>query len=317
MISVSTRSKKNELLVSCIRLSQIFPLTVIVEGSKQGKENIETMAKPQLHATKVDDRRANSSNKGGSDFSCASSVTSDEGYGTKAPGVVARLMGLDSLPASNVAEPSSSPFYDSALLGASQYGRSTPNLWSEYNPLDCLNISSNQEGYSLVSRSQKGQNRPIERFQIEILPPKSAKSIPITHHKLLSPIKTPGFIPTKNVAYIMEAAAKIIEASPKATVNGKVPSSGMPSVPLRIWDLKQKMEAAHMSKPQRSSESFAAKDTKAKHGDRSQSGSQGMPSCNTLMFSEEPASNGLKNKGKSVSLSVQAKSNLQKGGSNI
>ncbi|XP_021649358.2 uncharacterized protein LOC110641823 isoform X2 [Hevea brasiliensis] len=312
MISVSTRSKKNELLVSCIRLSQIFPLTVIVEGSKQGKENIETMAKPQLHATKVDDRRANSSNKGGSDFSCASSVTSDEGYGTKAPGVVARLMGLDSLPASNVAEPSSSPFYDSALLGASQYGRSTPNLWSEYNPLDCLNISSNQEGYSLVSRSQKGQNRPIERFQIEILPPKSAKSIPITHHKLLSPIKTPGFIPTKNVAYIMEAAAKIIEASPKATVNGKVPSSGMPSVPLRIWDLKQKMEVAHMSKPQRSSESFAAKDTKATHGDRSQSGSQGMPSCNTLMFSEEPASNGLKNKGKSVSLSVQAKSNLQR-----
>ena len=48
---------------------------------------------------------AGSSNKGSSDYSCASSVTDDDGYGTKAPGVVARLMGLDSLPASNAIDP--------------------------------------------------------------------------------------------------------------------------------------------------------------------------------------------------------------------
>ncbi|KAJ9185981.1 hypothetical protein P3X46_005546 [Hevea brasiliensis] len=282
------------------------------EGSKQGKENVENIEKAQLHAIEADDRRANSSNKGSTDFSCTSSVTSDEGYGTRAPGVVARLMGLESLPTSNAAEPSSTPFCDSASLRASQYDSSTPNLWSEYNPMDYLN-NSKDSWNSLESRSLKVQNRPIERFQTEILPPKSAKSIPITHHKLLSPIKTPGFIPTMNVAYIMEAAEKIIEASPKASINGKVPSIGTSSLPLRIQGLKQKMEAAHRaSRPQRPNELFSAENTKGQHSGSSQRGSEGKPSCSTSMFSEKGASGSLKNKGKPVSLSVKAKSNVQR-----
>lgn len=263
----------------------------------------------------MDDSRANSSNKGSSDFSCASSVTSDEGYGTKAAGVVARLMGLDSLPTSNVAEPSSAPPFDSNLHRASQYDRTTPNLWSKYNSMDNLNIPDRREKHSwnsVESRLNKVQNQPIERFQTEMLPPKSAKLIPITPHKLLSPIKSPGFIPTKNVAYIMEAAAKIIESSPKATVNGKVPSFGSSSVPLRIRDLKQKMEAAcTASRPQRSSKSCAAKNMKRQHSDKSQSGSKGTTSCKASMFSENDTSNNLKNKGKSVSLAVQANTNVQ------
>ncbi|XP_021619332.1 uncharacterized protein LOC110620065 isoform X2 [Manihot esculenta] len=286
-----------------------------LSGSKEGKENVESMAKPQLHVTETDDRRANSSNKESSDFRCASSVTSDEGYSTKAPGLVARLMGLDSLPTSNVVEPSSTTVYDSALLRASQYDGSIPNMFSDYNAMEYLNTFSNQEEYSWnssLSGLQKVQNRPIERFQTEILPPKSARSIPITHHKLLSPIKTPGFIPTKNAVYIMEAAAKIIETSPKATINGKVPSTGASSVPLRIQDLKQKMETARASsEPQRSSALFAAKITKAKHGDKSQSGSQSMPSCNASTFSKKDASSS-KNKGKPVPLSVRAKPNLHR-----
>ncbi|KAJ6883359.1 hypothetical protein NC652_030552 [Populus alba x Populus x berolinensis] len=36
--------------------------------------------------TELDDRRANSSNRGSREFSCASSVTSDEGCGTRALG---------------------------------------------------------------------------------------------------------------------------------------------------------------------------------------------------------------------------------------
>ncbi|KAJ6883207.1 hypothetical protein NC652_030436 [Populus alba x Populus x berolinensis] len=58
------------------------------EGLKQGKKNVEKMAKPRLHMTELDDRRANSSNRGSREFSCASSVTSDEGCGTRAPGAV-------------------------------------------------------------------------------------------------------------------------------------------------------------------------------------------------------------------------------------
>ncbi|KAG8648306.1 uncharacterized protein LOC110622988 isoform X2 [Manihot esculenta] len=284
------------------------------EGSEQEKENVESIAKLQVHAIEEDDRRANSSNKGSIDFSSTSSVTSDEGFGTRAPGVVARLMGLDSFPTSNVAKPSSTPFYDSASFRASQHDRSNHNLWSGYNPMDYLNNSGKQEGYAWESRSLKMQNRPIERYQTEILPPKSAKSIPITHHKLLSPIKTPGFIPTKNVAYIMEAAAKIIEASPKATINGKMPSIGTSSVPLRIQDLKLKMEAAHTaSRPQRPNELFSAKNTKGHHSDNNRTRSEGKLSCNASSCSEKGASDSLKHKGKSISLSLQSKSNAQRG----
>ncbi|KAL6990627.1 acyl-CoA-binding domain-containing protein 4 [Sarracenia purpurea var. burkii] len=46
----------------------------------------------------------------------SSSMTDKEGFGTRVPGVVARLMGFDSLPASNLAEPFSTPFFDSQSL---------------------------------------------------------------------------------------------------------------------------------------------------------------------------------------------------------
>ncbi|KAG5244732.1 GPI-anchored adhesin protein [Salix suchowensis] len=280
------------------------------EGLKQGKENVEKMEKRPRQVVELDDRRANLSNRGSSDFSCASSMTSDEGYGTRAPGAVARLMGLDSLPTSNVA---STLGFDSHSLRAFQYDGSTPNLWSEYDPMGYLKVPNKQEKYdwnSVELRPHKVENRPSKRFQTETLPPKSAKSIPATHHKLLSPIKNPGFTPTKNVAYIMEAAAKIIEANPKATSSGKVPSIGTSSVPLRIRDLKQKMEAAAhtTSKPQRSSESCVSKNTKGQQSDKSQSGPEDLSSSKTSMSSERGTPNSLKNKGKSVPLAVQAKS---------
>ncbi|KAB5556045.1 hypothetical protein DKX38_006954 [Salix brachista] len=268
------------------------------------------MEKRPRQVVELDDRRANLSNRGSSDFSCASSMTSDEGYGTRAPGAVARLMGLDSLPTSNVA---STLGFDSHSLRAFQYDSSTPNLWSEYDPMGYLKVPNKQEKYawnSVELRPHKLENRPSKRFQTETLPPKSAKSIPATHHKLLSPIKNPGFTPTKNVAYIMEAAAKIIEANPKATSSGKVPLIGTSSVPLRIRDLKQKMEAAAhtTSKPQRSSESCVSKNTKGQLSDKSQSGPEDLSSSKTSMSSEKGTPNSLKNKGKSVPLAVQAKS---------
>ncbi|WCJ43030.1 hypothetical protein M5689_023796 [Euphorbia peplus] len=279
------------------------------EGTEQGKENTECSAKLEYPTIELDERRANS-NRGSSDFSCSASVTSDDGFGTgaKPPGVVARLMGLDSLPTS-VAEPSSAPFFSSS---DSRYDRSTPNLWSEYNPMQYIGVSSNQEGVCLESRRQRVQNRPIERFQTETLPPKSAKSIPITHHKLLSPIRSPGFIPTKNTAYIMEAAAKIIEANPKATTNGRVPSISSSSVPLRIRDLKQKMEAANtVSRPRRPNEPIAAKNRKGLVSDRWQSGSEGISRSRDSKLTEKAISDSYSDKGKSVSLTVQVKSNVQ------
>ncbi|KAK9291512.1 hypothetical protein L1049_019460 [Liquidambar formosana] len=197
-------------------------------GSKQGKENVENVTSARLHLIEVDENGASSSNKGISNYNCASSVTSDDGYGTKAPGVVARLMGLDSLPTSNVCEPCATPFVDSYSLRDACYHRSNTSFQSEQH-MNYTNMCNRLEEFSrnsVKSMPQKKQSRPIERFQTEILPPKSAKSIPITHHKLLSPIKGPGFIPTKNAAYIMEAAAKIIEPGPQTTTKGKIPSFG-------------------------------------------------------------------------------------------
>ncbi|KAJ6974004.1 hypothetical protein NC653_030149 [Populus alba x Populus x berolinensis] len=66
--------------------------------------------------------------------------------------------------------------------------------------MDYRDIPNKQEKYawnSVESRLQKVENRPIARFQTEALAPKLAKSIPVTHYKLLSPIKNPGFTPTK------------------------------------------------------------------------------------------------------------------------
>lgn len=80
-----------------------------------------------------EDLAAGSSIKGSSDYSCASSVTDEEGYGTRAPSVVARLMGLDSMPpSSNVSEPFSTPFSDSQSLRDTHYHRRNLNFYQEH-----------------------------------------------------------------------------------------------------------------------------------------------------------------------------------------
>ncbi|KAH9689619.1 hypothetical protein KPL70_015567 [Citrus sinensis] len=279
---------------------------------KKGKENVGTMAKSLLQVIEVDESRASSSNKGSGDFNCASSVTSDEGFGTRAPGVVARLMGLDSLPTSNVPELSSVPYLDLQSLGTSRYDRSIPNLCSENHPVDFPNIPGKEWISNTVeSRPHKVHNRPIERFQTEMLPPKSAKSISITHHKLLSPIKNPGIAPSRNTAYIVEAAAKIIEASPQATTKGKRPSV-VSSAPLRIWDFKDKMEAKHRaSRPQiKSNESVAVKYTKGQHHNQSHRETDCTSAVKASVNVEKRNPENMRKKGKSDTMAVQARVNV-------
>ncbi|XP_039058720.1 uncharacterized protein LOC120202355 isoform X1 [Hibiscus syriacus] len=214
-------------------------------------------------------------------------------------------MGLDSLPTQNISESSSIPFSGSCSLRV-------------FHPTDYADIS-NKLGRSssipIESRFLKVQNRPIERFQTEILPPKSAKPIPITHHKLLSPIRSPAFIPTKNAAYIIEAAAKIIEASPRATSKGKVPSFGSSSVPLKVRNLREKIEAAHkVSRPQRADEPSESmvKPLKVQHKDKSRGKSDYTSTFRITKDSEKGVSNSPSNKGKSVSLAEQARVNVQR-----
>ncbi|KDP27882.1 hypothetical protein JCGZ_18962 [Jatropha curcas] len=312
--------------------------------SKQGKRSDGNLPMTRFHLMDDDEIGVGSSIRGGSDYSCASSVTDDDGCGARAPGVVARLMGLDSMPTSSFSDPSSTPFLDTQSHRESSQQRKNFEYYHDPQIMYSENLLNKEDGPPrnfLDSKPQKVSSRPIEKFQSEVLPPKSAKTIPITHHKLLSPIKSPGFIPSKTAAHIMEAAARIIEPSPQATARAKISGVGSSSVPLKVRDIKERLEVAQKmplvgssSAPQRTRdlrekveatnktprlaeasrrpvESNAAKYLKGQSLNKSWNGSVDTTSFRALPETEE-GSSGLKNKGKSISLAIQAKVNVQR-----
>ncbi|KAL5700903.1 hypothetical protein ACHQM5_026341 [Ranunculus cassubicifolius] len=299
---------------------KLFPNSSdFTEGSKQGKKSSSNFPVTLPHLVDEDDI-GRSSVKGSSDYSCSSSVTDEEGNGIKAPGVVARLMGLDSLPTSSVPEPFSTPYFDTISLRDAQYKR-TPDLLYERQYMYSDKQPTKLEGFSRNSaelRPQKMPHMPIERFQIEVLPPRSAKSISITHNKLFSPIKSPGYIPTKNAAQIMEEAAKMIEPGPHASSKSKMPLVGSSSsVPIKFRDLTNKLEAVQRSSrlpetSQRPVDSKSIKHLKGQSLNKSWNGEEASQYRNYP--SEESESSSVVNKGKSISLAVQAKVNVQKRG---
>ncbi|KAI3997523.1 hypothetical protein MKX01_008130 [Papaver californicum] len=287
------------------------------EGSKQGKRNAGNFPTSRFHLID-EDENGGSSIRGSSDYSCASSVTDDDGNVTKAPGVVARLMGLDSLPTSSAADPYSTPFCDTRSLGESpsyrktEYYSESQTMNSEYQPT----ISGDLGRYAVESRLQRMHSRPIERFQTEMLPPKLSKTIPITQNKLLSPIKNPGFISSKNAAHVMEVAAKIIEPGRQPSAKGRGVSVGSSTGPLQVRDSKEKVEAAQRPRrlngaSHKSVESNAAKFLKGQSMNKSWNGSEEPNRFRASSESNGSYSVGLRNKGKSVSLAVQAKVNIQ------
>lgn len=313
------------------------------EHYKQGKKSDGNLPMMRLHLIDEDEPGAGSSIKGSSDFSCASSVTDEDGCGSRAPGVVARLMGLESLPASHLTDTYSTPYFDTQSLQDVQYHRKGYDYHQDHQIMYSGNLLNKVEGSArqfVDSKPPKIVSRPIEKFQTEILPPKSARSIPITHHKLLSPIKSPGFIPTNTAAHIMEAAAKMIEPGPQASTKAKlppvssstvhlkvrdlkekaeaaqkVPMVASSSITLKVRDLKEKVEASHKTPgvaeiSRRPVESNAAKYLKGQSMNKSWNGSVDT-SFRASPHAEE-ISSGLASKTKSVSLAIQAKVNVQR-----
>ncbi|OIV91675.1 hypothetical protein TanjilG_26528 [Lupinus angustifolius] len=299
----------------------------------------KTMTQPYL--ANEDESEVLASVRRSCDHSYASSVTDDESCGTRAPNVVAKLMGLDSLPPSHFSDPYSSPYFDTLSLQESQYFSRNLNDEHDHQTLYSGKLIEKAEGSSrnyVEPKPQKTVTRPIEKFQTEVLPPKSAKSIPVTHHKLLSPIKCPGFVPTNNAAYIMEAAARIIEPGSQFTTKAKTHLVSSSAVSLRVKDLKDKVEASQkgsligpslsrardlkgkreishrttrISEPsERSLELNAAKYLKGQPLNKSWNGSVDTSSIRSPTYAEEDSS--LKNKGRSISLAVQAKVNVQR-----
>ncbi|GMN55220.1 hypothetical protein TIFTF001_024340 [Ficus carica] len=316
------------------------------EHSKQGKKSDGNLPTTRLSLIDEDEAGTRTSFKGSSDYSCASSVTDEEGCGIRPASVVARLMGLDSLPTSNFQEqPYSTPFFDTRSLQDAHYHRKNFEYYHDHQIMHSGNLLRKGVGQSsrnlVESNPKKTPSRLIEKFQTEVLPPRSAKSIPITHHKLLSPIKSPGFVPSNNALHIMDAAAKIIEPGPQPTAKSRMPPVVLSSVPLKVQalkekleatqkanlvgsssatfkgqDLKGKAEAAHRTSrlaeaSQRPFESNAAKYLKGQSMNKSWNGSVDT-SFRATPDKEEGSSSGSKNKGKSISLAIQAKVNVQK-----
>ncbi|KAJ1417171.1 DUF3741-associated sequence motif [Sesbania bispinosa] len=285
------------------------------EVSKQGKENVETLSESQLSRMKVDENGASPNNIASCDFNCSLSIYSDEGCGSKAPGLVARLMGLDSMPASADTELACTSLYSSNSLGASHCNEGPLHSMDDFHRVDYVNTPLKLQKFSrdaMESRAQKMENRPIKRFQTEMLPPKSAKPIPVTHNRMLSPIKSPGFLPPKNAAHLMEAAAKISESNPRPYTRDRMPSVRPSSVPLRILDLKERLEAAHYaSMPKKLVDPSNTNSANGNLNERSSSLYKCTSAFKGSRDSDKNRSSHLASKGKSASLAVQAKTNVQ------
>ncbi|CAI0626679.1 unnamed protein product [Linum tenue] len=286
------------------------------ERSKQGKRSDGNLPTTRLRLMDDDEHGGRPcSIRSGGDYSCASSVTDEDGYGGARPaGAIARLMGLDSMPTtSSFLEPKcTTAFSDTQSLRESS-SHSSRKQFAYYHH-DYHSMYSGD----LPHRPQKAVSRPMEKFQTEVLPPKSAKSIPITHHKLLSPIKSAHFVPSHTAAHIMEAAAKIIESSPRAPPP-KPKLSSSSSAPLKVRNLKSRLETRDHVKEKTAvrklSESNAAKCLKGQPMNKSWNGST-VDAATTFRVSQEleegsSLSSGQKSRGKSVSLAVQAKVNVQ------
>ncbi|XP_054805548.1 uncharacterized protein LOC129308462 [Prosopis cineraria] len=312
----------------------------VPESLKQGKKVDGNLAMTRPYVVMNEDEIGAGASVRGSDHSYASSVTDDEACGTRVPGVVARLMGLDALPPSGFPEPYSSPYFDTPSLQDAQCCRKNLNYQYDH-AIYSGNLGEKVESSSrnfMEPKPRKTVSRPIEKFQTEVLPPKSAKSIPVTHHKLLSPIKSPGFVPSNNPAYIMEAAARIIEPRPQATVKPKTPSIASSSVSLKVRGLKEKVEASQkgplfgLSTVKSRARDLKEKREVSQRTIRLSERSQKLVESNAAMYLKGQSLNkswngstdssigstdagedfSLQNKGKSISLAIQAKVNVQR-----
>nr|XP_010914532.1 uncharacterized protein LOC105039910 isoform X1 [Elaeis guineensis] len=287
------------------------------EGMIQRKKIDDNMLTSRLRLIDEDEMIGESSAKGSSDYSGTSSVTDEEGNVGRAPGVVARLMGLDSMPISGTSVPYSTPLHDSQSLRDNHSQQRGPEIYinDQFN-----HAIKRAEAYSrkpVELRSQKMPSSPIERFQTEALPPRLAKSVPITHHKLLSPTKNPGFISAKDAAHIMEAAAKILEPEVQTSTNCRFQSLVSLANPIKARNSQEIMAASWRTRKlaessRRHVESAVMRSLRGQPGNRSCSGSDETIVYGPSLSTAETNPACAKSKGKSLSLAVQAKVNVQK-----
>lgn len=176
------------------------------------------------------------------DSMCSSSedmgcFSSEEGNGnsSRAPGVVARLMGLESLPAKEQNNDLNSKLPETRPLPELMHQRKQSEFFHEeqFDQFNSRKHHAKINGLlkkSAEARPQKLQKtglfekRPVSKFQPDTLPFKSIVSPSKTHHKLVSPSKSPGILSAKNAARLMEAAAKILEPGMQTSNRARHPT---------------------------------------------------------------------------------------------
>ncbi|CAN6469185.1 unnamed protein product [Victoria cruziana] len=220
-----------------------------------------------------------------SECSCVSSLSMDEeGAGVKAPNVVARLMGLESLPSADLTEFCSTPFYASKPTRGPkkslQFGPQYLSFHSARQPTSVEAFS----GKMMEASPQKMQKlAKIERFQTETLPMKPVKSYSDIQHKLLSPIKSSGFVSAKSAAHLMETAVKIIEPRLHPPAKNKSSIIGSSSISLNDRGLVENRATTYrickpLEIPKKLSESNAIKCLKGQAMNKSWNGPEDGPS---------------------------------------
>ncbi|KAG9138165.1 hypothetical protein Leryth_001399 [Lithospermum erythrorhizon] len=191
------------------------------ENGKHGEEYADGLAIPCIQHVHENGRVPGANGINELHYQSAPSASEEHGNEAKAPGVVARLMGLDSMPSSHASD-YSTPTFESQPFNDLDYIRSL-NFHDENHIVifESTRSKTNRMPKNPLELKLQKMQRPIERFQSEVLPSKTAKPISISHNRLMSPIKSPGFIPPKNAAFVMEEAARIIEQSPRSTAKGR------------------------------------------------------------------------------------------------
>jgi hypothetical protein len=167
--------------------------------------------------------------KESSDQSCSSSVIDDEACARRGPTVVARLMGLDSMPAA-----SSSGSYPMSFSGQHAF---------QNNAHDELIGRS----YVGMSSPHKMPSSPIDRFRMEALPPRfTRRTLTVAQQKLFSPVKNPNHVSSRNAADIMEAASRIIGPGAENTSSYRVRDVGY-SNDVRAFNPREIVRVQQMS----------------------------------------------------------------------
>ncbi|XP_047089043.1 uncharacterized protein LOC124701028 [Lolium rigidum] len=175
-----------------------------------------------------------------SEHSSSSSVIEDEARVMKGATVVARLMGLDSMPVVN-----SSGSYPV--------------------PLTAQQTFTNDAHDEFIGRSYVGSpsphkmpSSPIDRFGMEALPSRFAKrTLSVAQHKLFSPVKNHNHVSTRNAADIMEAASRIIGPGVESTSSGRFRDVGY-SNSARAFNTSEIVRVQQMSQAAKKRDSSAS-----------------------------------------------------------